>query len=295
LSLISALVGAVIISFSAIFFALSEVSPVTGAFYRSIYALPVLFILWWVRRDEDRRPASRRWLAFGSGLVLGLDMVAWHTSIEFIGVGLATLIANAQVIFVAMAAWLLQGEKPARSTMVAIPVVLFGVAMVSGVGQADAYGENPLAGSALALLAAMLYATFILGLRKSNDQKAPAAGPLMEATAGAIVTSLVVSAIGSGIDFGFTWTSHRWLLALALGSHVTGWLLIGYAMPRLPAVETATIILLQPALTIVWGAMIFDERPSPVQILGMLIVMTGVATVAVISARGYQKLVPVET
>jgi drug/metabolite transporter (DMT)-like permease len=62
-------------------------------------------------------------------------------------------------------------------------------------------------------------------------------------------------------------------------------MLIGYALPRLPAVETATIILLQPALTLVWGALIFGERPSVIQIAGALVVLLGVAFVAVVRAR----------
>lgn len=285
MTLIAALIGAIIISFSAVFFTLSEVSPVTGAFYRSAYALPVLLVLWWIRRGEDHRPGSRRWIAFGAGLALGLDVIAWHTSIEFIGAGLATLLANSSVIFVAVAAWVLQGEKPSRQVLIAIPFVLVGIGMVSGIGQQGAFGEDPLLGTALALLAAMLYAFFILGFRHSNDIRAPAAGPLMEATAGALLMTLVFGILGPGIEFGFSLPSHGWLLALGLGSQVVGWLLIGFALPRLPAVETATIILIQPALTLVWGALIFSERPSGVQILGALVVLAGVAFVAIARAR----------
>lgn len=285
MTLIAALVGAIIISFSAVFFTLSEVSPVTGAFYRTAYALPVLLILWWAHKDEDHRPRSRRWIAFGAGLALGLDVIAWHTSIEFIGAGLATLLANSSVIFVAVAAWILQGEKPSRQVLATIPIVLVGIAMVSGIGQQSAFGKDPVLGTALALVAAILYAFFILGFRHSNDAKAPAAGPLMEATAGALVMTLAFGLVGPGIEFGFTWPGHGWLLALALGSQVAGWLLIGYALPRLPAVETATIILIQPALTLVWGVLIFSERPSRVQILGALVVLAGVAFVAIARAR----------
>lgn len=285
MTLLAAVAGAVAISFSAIFFGLSEVSPVTGAFYRAAYALPVLAFLWWLRRDEDRRSTRNRWIAVAAGLALGGDVVAWHASIELIGAGLATLLANSQVIFVAVAAWILQKEKPNRASIVAIPVVLAGVAMVSGVGQESAFGENPLLGTALALLAAMLYATFLLAFRRSNDTQAPGAGPLAEATLGALVLALVAGGLGSGIDFGFTIPAHAWLMALALGSQVIGWLLIGYALPRLPAAETATIILFQPALTLVWGALIFDERPSAIQIAGVVVVLAGVATVVAARAR----------
>jgi drug/metabolite transporter (DMT)-like permease len=285
LTLLAAMSGAIMISFSAIFFALSEASATTGAFFRAAYALPVLFALWLVRRQDDHRPMSRRWIAVGAGLALGADIVAWHASIEFIGAGLATLLANTAVIFVAIGAWILLGERPRNTTMAAIPVILFGVALVSGIGQGDPFGVDPIRGTLLGLVAAAFYATYILGLRQSNSVQAPAAGPLMEATLGMVVASTLIGLVSGGLDVTPTWPAHAWLLALAMGGQVGGWLLIGYALPRLPAVETATIILLQPALTLLWGAMIFDERPALLQIVGAVIVLAGVAFVAVVRAN----------
>lgn len=285
MKLLAALAGALAISFSAILYGLSDVSPITGAFYRAVYALPLLFVIWWARRDRDVRTRSKRYIAFAAGLLLGLDVVVWHLSIDYIGAGLATLIANSQVIVVAVAAWLLFGERPSRQIVIAIPVVLFGVALVSGLGRGDSFGSNPLLGTVLALVSAVFYAAFILGLRNSNDIQAPSAGPLMEATAGAALAALIAGGIGGGIQFAPTWPAHGWLLALALSSQVAGWLLISYALPRLPAVETATIILLQPVLTMVWGVIIFGEDPSPIQLIGAGLVLAGVGFVAVAGSR----------
>lgn len=284
MTLAAALVGAVMVSFSGILFALSDVSPVTGSFYRAAYAIPALIVIWALRRKEDRRRAGYRWLAIGAGVALGIDMVLWHTSINYIGAGLATLIANSQVVIVALAAWILQGERPSRRVLIAIPIVLIGVALVSGVGQGDAYGENSVLGTVLALLSAVFYAAFLLGWRASNVEKAPAAGPLLEATTGAMLASLAIGMWTQSLEFRPTWPAHGWLVLLALSAQVVAWLLIGYALPRLPAVETSTIILLQPALTMVWGAIIFSERPSTLQIVGAVLVMGGVAMVALARA-----------
>jgi drug/metabolite transporter (DMT)-like permease len=292
LTLLAALAGAVLISFSAIFFSLSDVSPITGAFFRAGYALPVLFVLWWLRRNEDRRPTSRRWIAMGAGLALGADVISWHTSIDYIGAGLATLLANTSVIFVALGAWILLGERPRNTTMAAIPFILFGVTLVSGLGQGNAFGSNPVAGTLLALLAATFYATFLLAFRHSNDERAPAAGPLMEATLGGAIASLFLGLLTGELDISFIWPGHGWLIALAIGAQVIAWLMIGYALPRLPAVETATIILIQPALTMVWGAIIFDERPSTLQIIGAVIILAGVAIVALIRSRRVPEPLP---
>jgi drug/metabolite transporter (DMT)-like permease len=291
--LLAAVAGALAISFSAILYALAEVSPITGAFYRTLYAIPVLVIIWWARRDQDRRSRAKRLVAFGAGLLLGLDVVVWHISIEYIGAGLSTLIANAQVIVVAVVAWLFMGERPSRQIVLAIPVVLFGVALVSGLGRGDSFGSNPTLGTLLALVSAVFYAAFILGLRSSNDIQAPSAGPLMEATAGAALAALIMGMFGDGIQFAPSWPAHGWLLALALSSQVAGWLLISYALPRLPAAETATIILLQPVLTMIWGVLIFDEQPSAIQLVGAGLVLAGVGFVAMTSSRRTPKALAV--
>ena len=68
-------------------------------------------------------------------------------------------------------------------------------------------------------------------------------------------------------------------------SRLLAWLLIGYALPRLPAAETATIILIQPVGTMVWGVLIFSERPSLVQMIGAAMVLAGMGLVATALAR----------
>ena len=103
-----------------------------------------------------------------------------------------------------------------------------------------------------------------------------------------MLTALAIGLVWTGIELSPSWPAHGWLLALALGAQVLGWLLIGYALPRLPAAETATVILIQPALTMFWGALIFGERPSLMQIVGAIIVLGGVGAVALGRAKRTQ-------
>jgi len=95
--------GVLSISFSAVFVRLAAVSPVTATFYRAAYAAPVLVVIWLIERSEDRRGTRERWLAIGSGVILAVDLALWHESIALVGAGLGTVIANVQVVFVAVA------------------------------------------------------------------------------------------------------------------------------------------------------------------------------------------------
>ena len=271
---IIALVGIIAISFSAIFVRLADVAPATAGLFRAVYALPLLFLLNRVAGDE--RSARLRLMALTSGLFLAADVALWHTSIGLVGAGLSTVVANTQVLWVGAAAWVIFRERPTGTAFVVVPLVLAGVALIGGAGSDDAFGDNPALGAALALGAGVFYAVFLLLFRRANAERVPTAGPLLDVTIG--ITAAFV--LGGWLDPGFSltpqWPSHAWLIALALLVHTGGWLLIARALPRLPALETSLMLLLQPAATIVWAGIIFDERMSVNQWFGVTLVLIGI-------------------
>ncbi len=270
------LTGAVIISFSAIFFELSGTDPVTATGFRMVYALPVLALLWWRVREADTRPATDRLIGLASGAFLAVDVVVWQSSMAYIGTGLATLIANSQVVIVPLAAWLLLRERPDGRVVIALPIVIGGLALITGLGTRSTFGTRPVLGVFMAFGAAFLYSAFLMLWRRSNIRLAPTPGPLLDAVAGgAVATVAYALATGSG-DLTPSWPAHGWILALALGPQVVGWLFIGHAMPRLPSAHTSFIILLQPTLTLLWGRIIFGEAPSALQYAGVAVVLGGI-------------------
>jgi drug/metabolite transporter (DMT)-like permease len=276
----AALSGIVAISFSAIFVGLSGVSPSTSAFFRTAYALPVLGAAALVTGRDRPRPARARLLAAAAGLSLGIDLSLWHRSIEWIGAGLATLLANTHVVFVGLGAWVLYRERPPRVTLAMAPVVFLGVTLVSGLGREEAFGARPVAGTLAGIGAGAAYAGFQLGLRHAmRGRPGPPAGPLFDATVGAALATLVLAPADPGYSWEFSWPAHGWLLALALGSQVAGWLLISSALPRLPGLETATLLLVQPALTVLWAQLVFDEPLAALQWAGLGIVLSGIAAI----------------
>src|SRR5437764_14976101 len=138
-----ALLGAVAIAFSSILVRLSHASPSTAAIFRCAYALPVLGLLAW---REDRSLGPRSWaerrLAVASGVFFAADLILWHHSIADIGAGLATVLANIQVVLVPLVAWMWLAEKPGRQVLAALPLALLGVTLISGVLEHGAYGHD---------------------------------------------------------------------------------------------------------------------------------------------------------
>jgi drug/metabolite transporter (DMT)-like permease len=274
-----ALLGVLSISFSAVFVRLAAVSPVTAAFFRAAYAMPVLAAIWLATRGTDHRSRRSRLLAGASGLLLALDLALWHASIAMIGAGLGTVIANVQVVFVAITAWLLWNERLTKSTIAIIGTVLVGIALTSGLARPDAYGAAPVPGVALGVLAGAAYSGFLLTFRRANRLMGPTPGPLLDSTLGTALGALLVAPFDPRFSLTPVLPAHLWLGAMAMVSQVVGWLLIGVALPRLPAVETSVLLLVQPVFAIIWGMLFFAERLSGVQWAGTALVLGGVATI----------------
>jgi drug/metabolite transporter (DMT)-like permease len=274
---LAAAAGASCIASSATLVRLADVSPATAATFRCLYALPVLWLIMLVEdRRYGRRTAHERLLAAVAGVFFGIDLLFWHHAIAAVGAGIATVLGNLQVIFVGLIAWWLLHERPSGRLLVAVPVMLGGVVLISGVVGDDAYGDDPVMGVVYGVATSLAYAGFLLFLRHGARDLRRVAGPLFDATAVGAVVSVVFAPVAGGIDLVPSWPAHGWLLTLAITSQVVGWLLISVSLPRVPAALTSVILLLQPVASVLLAAWVLDERPSLLQLLGCLVVLAGV-------------------
>ena len=64
-----ALFGSTLISFAPLLYQYSETNPVTGAFFRMAYALPVLILIIFLLNSEDTRSPGSRFLTLFAGLL----------------------------------------------------------------------------------------------------------------------------------------------------------------------------------------------------------------------------------
>jgi drug/metabolite transporter (DMT)-like permease len=271
-----ALLGAVTIAFSSILVRLSHASPSTAAIFRCVYALPVLGLLAWI---EDRRFGARSWRERRPGLFAGIffaaDLLLWHHSIGDVGAGLATVLANIQVVLLPLVAWALLSERPGPRVLLALPVSLVGVLLISGVLENGAFGRDPTRGALFGVGAGVAYVGFLLLLRQGGADLRRPAGPLCDATAVAAVLCVAAGLVIGDARLVPTWPGAGWLITLALSSQVLGWMIIGATLPRLPAAMTSLLLTVQPIGTMALAALIFGEDPSGLQLAGVLLVLAG--------------------
>ncbi len=303
---VCAVLGAVAIAFSSILVRLSHASPSTAAIFRCAYALPVLGVL---ALREDRRLGARSWRerrpALLAGAFFAVDLILWHHSIGDVGAGLATVLANVQVVLVPLVAWAILKEVPGRRVLAALPISLLGVVLISGALEQGAYGRNPTRGAIFGLGAGVAYVGFLLLLRHGGADLRRPSGPLFDATAvAAVICVLIGLVVGDahlvptgnaphsasslatcGAPVSSCWPGAAWLLTLALTSQVLGWLLITASLPRLPAALTSLLLTVQPIGSVALGALIFGEAPSGLQLVGVLVVLAALLT-ATLPQRG---------
>jgi len=273
---LTAILGALVIAFSAIFVRLADVSPATAAIFRCVYALPPLAALaWYEQRRYGPRAAGQARLAWIAGAFFAADLIMWHHAIQQVGAGLATVLGNTQVVIVPIAAWLFLGERPAGRVAASVPVVLIGVVLISGVLGSEPYGRNPVLGVVFGIGTGLAYAGFLLVQRRANADHRRPAGPLFDATLSAAVFSLLIGLPLGEVDLVPTWPAHGWLILLALGVQVVGWLLISISLPRLPAAVTSVVLTIQPVGSVLLGIWILAEAPSGFQLIGVLFIIAG--------------------
>lgn len=271
------LAGVVMISLSAVFVKLVTVSPTAAAFYRMFFGGLVLLVVVLWRRE-------RLWFGWPAltGLTLAalffaLDLAFWHRSILYVGPGIATLLANFQVILLALAGVLLFGERAGWRFVLAMVCALGGLGLLVG-GDWAKLSAGYKTGIALGLLTAVCYAAYILSLSRARTVTAN-----MSPVASIAVLSLVCALLLAG----FTgvqgeslvlpgWRDAGWLLVYGITAQVLGWALISKTLPHVPASKVGLILLLQPVCAFIWDSLFFARQFSTFEVTGGIITLIAI-------------------
>ncbi len=275
--------GAIGIAFAPIFVRLSETGPVTTAFYRLFFAVPMLWV--WTQidirtaarkqREKPKIPGSRyewKWVCL-AGLFFAGDLAVWHWSIVFTTVANATLFANFAPIFVTFGAWLLFKERITWMFIAGLFFALGGAALLIGISVG--LGPQKVLGDALGLLTAIFYAGYILSIKQVRTMFSTSVTMMWSG----IITCVALFVIASLSEDQLLASSlYGWsiLIGLALVSHTGGQAMIAYALAHLPASFASVALLLQPATAALLAWVILGEALGLLQGFGGVLVLTGI-------------------
>jgi drug/metabolite transporter (DMT)-like permease len=275
LAVAALLAGAAAIGTSALFVKVSEVGPVSSAFWRVFLALPVLWL--WARiesraitRESGRADIGILLLA---GFFFAGDLAVWHWSIVLTSVANATLLANCAPIFVALAAWLLYRRRPKALFLLGLATAVGGMVLLLR-GDFQHRGDA-LLGDALGIVTAMFYAAYQLTVTRAR--KTVSTARIMAVSGAVTALILLPIALVSGERF-LPLSAHGWLLllGLALIAQAGGQSLIAYAMAHLPATFSSVGLLLQPVIAAALAWVLLGEALTSLAIAGAVLVLIGI-------------------
>lgn len=272
--------GGSILSFTPVFVNLANVGPSVSAFYRMFFGGIILIAVTLLRREQLWYDFKSLMIPFICAFFFTIDLFFWHRSILFVGPGLATILGNMQVFFIAIFAVTFLKEKLNWKLLISIPLAISGLFLMvhTNWGQQDG---NFQMGVIYGLITALFFAGYILMLRKSQDVE-------NQQRYSSFANMAWISLFAAGM-LGFTvflepeatfmipdvqsWWA---LIGLGVAGQVLGWVLISKGLPRLDAAIGGLVILLEPALSFTWDILFFNRPTSLLDYAGAAIMLIAI-------------------
>lgn len=259
-----------------------DVPALTIAVWRTVTAAGVLapgLLSERVRADLRAMSGRTLLLMLGAGGVLGFHFLCWIESLSHTTVASASIFVTSSPILLAGLSYVVLGERLSSGTLGAIGAAVGGAALL---GWADAgtvtLGRGALWGNGLALGAAVLVSVYLLVGRVVRQSVGWWAYVVPVYGAAALVILATAWVQGTPL-LGYSWRVYGLCAALALGPQVLGHGAFNYAVQRRSATVVGLLALLEPVGASMLAYMLFDERPPPLSLLGMGVVLVAVAGV----------------
>ncbi len=253
------------------------VDVATAVAVRSLATALVVGVLVWLARVPLRLDARQRRVMPVIGLLVAVQSVCLYSAVARIPVGLALLAFNTYPLWTAFFAWLIYRHKPERAVLVAMPLILLGLALAldasghaSGLGAQAQWGRIG-AGVALAVAAA---ATFGVVLVLTQHEVAGLDGRLRSALTMAMVGLLALAA--TRLTGGLHWpdaVAGWWGLAALSVLYGTAFTVLFTLLPRLGVVGNSPILNVEPVAALSMAWLVLGQTVAPVQVAGALLVV----------------------
>jgi drug/metabolite transporter (DMT)-like permease len=237
------------------------------------------------------------------GCLVSLQSLCLYSAVARVPVALALLVFNTMPVVYALLSWLLGGRRPGAKSLLCMGLILLGLALAldvvarlqapsaalpAGTAQAAALANSASGfalGVGLAFAAAVLMG-FALWLTENRLPNVP--GVLRSLWTMSIVFACMlvvgVGFAGSGLlPGGMAWPHNAlgwWALAALVLCYGTAFSLWFIWMPRLDMARNASAMNIEPVAVILLAWMLLGQTLNTVQILGALVVITGIVLLA---------------
>jgi drug/metabolite transporter (DMT)-like permease len=254
------------------------VDVVTAVAVRSLAtALVVSLLVAWHRVPLTHTTRHRRFMVL-IALLVTVQSVCLYAAVARMPVGLALLVFNSYPIWATLAARMLYRRRPERAALIAMPVILFGLALALGIVEliGGAPGRDAAIGPGVAF-ALGAATSFGLVLALTQHEVADLDGRVRSAFTMAVVGVLALAAALAGGGLHWPDAPAGWwgLVALSI-LYGTAFTAVFTLLPKLGAVSNSPVLNVEPVAALVLGSLVLGQVVSPLQWLGALIVVGAV-------------------
>lgn len=279
-ALLCLLAGAALIGSNGLMVRLAQMPPTISAFWRMLFAGLLLLAFVFATRRWQRLPRRVWGWVLVPATAFAVDLWLWHRSILLIGPGLATLLANAQVFFMALAGVVLYRERLGPRFVAGIGLAFLGLWLLLG-GSWAALPEQYRWGVWLGLATGVCYAIYNVSLKRVQREATTAAGaPIEQVLALASLGCAVLlgfAGLAEGAAFAIPTLRSFWiLLVLAAVGHCLSWVLISRAMQHLRVALIGLLLLLQPIVAFLLDVGLLHRATTPREWLGLAFSLAGI-------------------
>lgn len=214
------------------------------------------------------------------GVLIGLQSQCLYSAVARLPVALALLAFNSYPLWTALWDRLIYKRLPERATLIAMPVILFGLALaldVSGAASgldASAHWAQMSQGLTFALAAA---AVFALALVVMQHETVGVDGRVRTACTMSLAGLIAVCVMAS--QGGPHWPQTElgwWGLAMLTLLYGTAFTIMFTVLPRLGVAGNSAIMNVEPVFALVLAWAVLDQQIAPIQIVGALLVVGAV-------------------
>lgn len=288
------LCGGVCIGFApiALRLGLDDLGPQAIAFWRYVFALPVLFAL--VVLTQRRLPSPPNRFILIAGICFGLDIGLWHWSLTFTSVAAATFIVSLGNICVGITAWLFLKERPTLIWGIAVLIAISGAAALTLGGEGDpsamaaraarlASGETDTfldiimryRGELLAFVAAILVSGYMVASKVAR-RTIGGLDAIFWLTVVEIFTALFLVLIFRERFFPSDFSGFLVPLFLAIFVQVAGQGFIITGLGHTPAAIAGVLVVVQPVIAALISWQLFGETLFAMQMGGCVLILMGI-------------------
>ena len=290
IAIVSLFLGAVAISFAAIFIKWSEAElSATATVFNRLWIAAVIFGFWnsfnfiyrktsceKVDRDSvDETPYTKTVICLL--VVLGLTYLVfqslWAWSITKTSIAISTVLHNLTPIFTTLIAWLFFQKNFDRIFLMGMGIAISGM-VVLGIEDLQ-IASGKISGDIAAFSSAIFYAVYILILEKLRTKFSANKILMWGCFSGAILSLPVLFFAGERL-FPYSWNGWIAVILLAVIGQVLGHGFIAYSLDRLSSEFVALFLIIDPVLTAIEAWAIFSERLVFLDWMAFVLVLLGI-------------------